>query len=430
VLQQLQPEIRMTASPGATDVDHYPPITIAGQELRAPKDWVKGTHRAMEPVKTLERIRPHLPKAGITRVADITGLDDVGIPVVVAVRPGSGSLAVEAGKGATLHAAATSAAMEAIERFVAEENPCDDVRGTINQVGDRLPCAPEAFSRLSRATLNYDRAMNWTLATDLFTGEETLVPEYLVNLSTTIPSLMAGPWGASSNGLASGNHVPEALCAALYECIERDATSCWGIAHERGAVRPFIEHSTLEGEVINGLIEQVHRADAEVALFWCPTEVGIPTVTAYLWSNKPGVGVYKGYGCHLDPEIAMVRALTEAVQARTIFFAGARDDMLRGQFDAMRRSDILGPESIMENSKPISINDIPDRGTGSFHGDVSVLLESMANAGFTGAYARELELGREFEVAVVRVVTPGLEPYRFPWIAVTDRAKNFVPPAI
>jgi ribosomal protein S12 methylthiotransferase accessory factor len=140
--------------------------------------------------------------------------------------------------------------------------------------------------------------------------------------------------------------------------------------------------------------------------------------------------VYKGYGCHLDPEIAMIRALTEAVQARTIFFAGARDDMLRGQFDAMRRSDILGPESIMENSKPISINDIPDRGTGSFHGDVSVLLESMANAGFTGAYARELELGREFEVAVVRVVTPGLEPYRFPWIAVTDRAKNFVPPAI
>ena len=88
------------------DIDSHPPIRINGQELRAPKDWVKGTHRAMDPALTLERIRPHLPKAGITRIADITGLDDLGIPVVVATRPGSATLAVEAGKGATLHAAA------------------------------------------------------------------------------------------------------------------------------------------------------------------------------------------------------------------------------------------------------------------------------------------------------------------------------------
>ena len=42
-------------------------------------------------------------------------------PVAVAIRPASGTLAVEGGKGITRDAAFTSAAMEGIERYVAEE---------------------------------------------------------------------------------------------------------------------------------------------------------------------------------------------------------------------------------------------------------------------------------------------------------------------
>jgi ribosomal protein S12 methylthiotransferase accessory factor len=178
---------------------------------------------------------------------------------------------------------------------------------------------------------------------------------------------------------------------------------------------------------VGDLLEKIYSADAEIALFWCPTEIGVPTVTAYIWTSRPGVGVYKGYGCHLDPEIAMIRAITEAVQARTIFYAGARDDMLRGMFAALQRSDVAGPQAILANSREISIDAIPNQSTHSFHGDVSVILNRMSQAGFNHVFARELQMGRDFEVAVVRVVTPGLEPYRFPWIGVTDRAKNFDP---
>jgi len=419
----------MTTLPGEeVQLDSHPPIRINGQEFRAPKDWVQGTHRAMEPALTLERIRPHLSKAGITRIADITGLDDLGIPVVVAIRPGSGTLAVEAGKGVTLQAAATSAAMEAIERYVAEECDVRDVRATIGAMRGRLPCPPEAFARLLHSRLVEGTELDWTRASDLFSGDEVLVPAHLVNLDPDVVPLLSGPWGGSSNGLASGNHVPEALCAALYECIERDAISCWRVAHQKGVTRLVIDLATITGEVIGELIEQVHRADAEVALFWCPTEIGIPTVWACLWSKSEGRGVFTGYGCHLNPEIAMVRAVTEAAQARTVYVAGARDDLLRGNFEAMRRSDVASPDSVLANSRLISIHDIPDSATGTFHGDVAVLLGGLAAAGFDRVYARELELGRDFEVAVVRVVTPGLEPYRFPWIAVTERARSFVPP--
>ena len=58
---------------------------------------------------------------GITRLGDITGLDYIGIPVVVAVRPNSRSVSVSQGKGLDLHQATASALMEAIEGFHAEE---------------------------------------------------------------------------------------------------------------------------------------------------------------------------------------------------------------------------------------------------------------------------------------------------------------------
>jgi len=54
---------------------------------------------------------------GITRVANVTGLDHVGIPVVMACRPNARGLAVSQGKGLTLDAAKASAVMESIIFF-------------------------------------------------------------------------------------------------------------------------------------------------------------------------------------------------------------------------------------------------------------------------------------------------------------------------
>lgn len=63
------------------------------------KHFRRGTHRLVPPEVTWERIRPILRTLGITRVADVTGLDDVGIPVHQAIRPASHTLSVSQGKG-------------------------------------------------------------------------------------------------------------------------------------------------------------------------------------------------------------------------------------------------------------------------------------------------------------------------------------------
>ena len=84
------------------------------------KGHKSGTHRVVSPRETLARVQPYLAPMGITRVANVTGLDTIGIPVVMAYRPNARSLAVSQGKGLDLDAARASAVMESVEGYHSE----------------------------------------------------------------------------------------------------------------------------------------------------------------------------------------------------------------------------------------------------------------------------------------------------------------------
>jgi ribosomal protein S12 methylthiotransferase accessory factor len=58
-----------------------------------------GTYRAADPAQTWQRVAPMLGRFGITRAADITRLDDIGLPVHVAYRPAGLTYAVSMGTG-------------------------------------------------------------------------------------------------------------------------------------------------------------------------------------------------------------------------------------------------------------------------------------------------------------------------------------------
>ncbi|HUF45884.1 MAG TPA: YcaO-like family protein, partial [Aestuariivirgaceae bacterium] len=77
-------------------------------------------HRTRSAADTLARLEATKHRFGITRIAVVTGLDRIGIPVALVTRPNSRSVAVSQGKGATLAAAKVSALMEAIELWHAE----------------------------------------------------------------------------------------------------------------------------------------------------------------------------------------------------------------------------------------------------------------------------------------------------------------------
>src|SRR5580698_339805 len=95
------------------------PLGLRSGELGV-KKLRNGTDRAAAICETIDKARRVLDAVGVTRVADITGLDHIGIPVAAAYRPNARSVSVSQGKGVSLEAAQASAAMEAIEGYHAE----------------------------------------------------------------------------------------------------------------------------------------------------------------------------------------------------------------------------------------------------------------------------------------------------------------------
>ena len=128
------------------------------QVLDAPARLRDGTHRAASLAATWKRFAPAMRRAGITRIADITGLDDLGIPVATAIRPLGKSLATQQGKGLTFEAARVSALMESLETWTAEELAIPKLRGSASQLAKRhnivdielLPRPKQKLSRTAR----------------------------------------------------------------------------------------------------------------------------------------------------------------------------------------------------------------------------------------------------------------------------------------
>ena len=85
--------------------DQSPADDESLRESAATKRYFHGTHRVCTPEETLARLQPLLRPMGITRIANVTGLDRTGIPVVMVCRPNARSVTVSQGKGLTLNAA-------------------------------------------------------------------------------------------------------------------------------------------------------------------------------------------------------------------------------------------------------------------------------------------------------------------------------------
>lgn len=204
------------------------PVVPDGSEGPDTKGYRRGTHRTCSPGETYERLRHLMPRCGITRVANVTGLDCVGIPVFVATRPNSRSLSTSQGKGLDPAAARTSAMMEAFESWHGERVRGDGCYLRFSEVSSERGVPPVDVMRITRRgpTTGWvtSSPMNWVLGSDLLSGTTRYVPYDCVSNDLTV-SAKTSPLNRSTNGLASGNTVLEATLHRIYEVIERDAVS-------------------------------------------------------------------------------------------------------------------------------------------------------------------------------------------------------------
>ncbi|MGW6455089.1 YcaO-like family protein [Streptomyces sp. NPDC055078] len=288
------------------------------------KAYFDGTHRTRHPDQTWEAIRPLLMAYGITRVADVTGLDDIGIPVTMAVRPLARTLSVAQGKGATLAAARVSGAMEAIEAWHGERAvPTADVRAPAGDLG--LPYPVTALESHPGSLVTGRTVLDWITARSALDGEPVLVPAACVQLGREAH----GQWrlhlhSASTNGLASGNTRAEAIVHGLAELIERDTISALTDGRGRGRL---VDPDSIADEHCAALIGRLRAAGVWLELWHLPNRFEVPVMSCYLWREDQPTLLVSGSGAHLDPYVALSRAITEAAQSRLTQITGSREDI-------------------------------------------------------------------------------------------------------
>ncbi|MGF1552993.1 MAG: YcaO-like family protein [Paracoccaceae bacterium] len=382
---------------------------------RTPKRFRRGTHRAVAPARTLERVRPILRDVGVTRVANVTGLDRIGIPVVAVIRPNARSLAVAQGKGLDLDAARASGVMEAIEGFHAETAALPLRLAREDEVaapGQRVPLA--ALPRLSGTRIDPARRLLWVEGRDLMHGCACWVPFETVHTDYTLPPVGAsGCLVASSNGLASGNHLAEAIAHGLAEVIERDALTLWNARSERAIAATRVDLDAVACPDCAMLLRRLRDARMAVAAWDVASDVGLPAYYCLIVDELSASGHSgAGAGCHPDAAIALARAITEAAQVRLTYIAGARDDLLPGEYAAEARTE--------KTERARRLMALPDGGrrrvvpapsgpgAETFEEELDAVLERLAGVGVERVVCVDLTKP-EIGLPVARLVVTGLE---------------------
>jgi YcaO-like protein with predicted kinase domain len=383
-----------------------------------PKRYLNGTHRVVEPEVTLARILPLAPRLGITRLANLTGLDRLAVPVAAAYRPNSRSVAVFQGKGTTLEAAKASALMEAAEAWHAERIATSHIRGRYAELAAKgVPVVdPSRLPRSADAAIAPCEAnLGWVEGRDLFTGATRWVPVDLVTADYTAAGPANGPLQATTSGLAAGNHLLEALCHALCEAIERDALALWRLLPDCAQDATTLDLTTADPQLRTTLLDRFAAGGVALRAFDATSDVLVPTVLCLAADEDESSEIQPelGSGCHPDPMLALARAAAEAAQVRLTRIAGARDDLLpesyeRSRYAARARVAREWLRATPPGASGRDCRELPDCAGNTFRRDLEAILARLAAAGLTQAVwvdLTDLEIG----VPVVRVVVPGLE---------------------
>jgi ribosomal protein S12 methylthiotransferase accessory factor len=393
-------------------------IHLFDRTLAARKRLTDGTHRAAPLAETLARARRLMAPLGITRLADLTGLDVIGVPVWAAFRPNGRSLATSQGKGLSAEAAQVSALMESIETWHAEELARDPgrklVTSTARRLAKRAPVVNLAgLPREGRGRPDPNRRTVFVEGWDLVAGAPCWVPLEAVTLDCVL-GRRRPVFAVTSTGLASGNHVLEAIVHGLCEVLERDAEARWRRA--RGQTR--VDLATVTDPGCRTLLDRLAAARQHVTVWDMTSDTCAPAYAAAIMEDprEPawrGLGLYQGFGCHLSPTVALARALTEAIQTRAAYIAGSRDDFLPADY-ARSRDEALMHAIWADVTRPahggdgdtVTLDAWPDLAAPSFEADVRTLVGLCRNVGCDEVVVVDLTRA-DLGVPVVKVLVPG-----------------------
>ena len=270
-----------------------------------------------------ERVPPslHSYRAGANLATACRGIEDLR----------GGLRSEHGGKGVTAVQAEVSALCEALERHSGSYHGDElRIRARLRELGDDAihPNALQLFHERqyeNRVTWNakhspfqfvgepFDPAaeIDWTPVWSLTGRRQRLVPTALLYFGTPARPGARG-LRADSNGSAAGSSPEDALVQGFCELVERDAAALWWYNRTR---MPAVDLDAFGDEWIAGIRETHARLGREVWVLDLTTDLEVPTMVALSRRvDKPAEDIVFGFGAHLDPRIALQRALAEVNQ--------------------------------------------------------------------------------------------------------------------
>ncbi|MCP5197253.1 MAG: TOMM precursor leader peptide-binding protein [Gammaproteobacteria bacterium] len=211
---------------------------------------------------------------------------------------------------------------------------------------------------------------------------------------------------ADSNGVAAGNTIEEAVLQGFLELIERDSVALWWYnCVQRSGVDLHSFHTTYAYRVE----EWLKGRGRDLRILDLTADSGISVFTALSRRMEGLERMIMGFGAHLDPEIALTRAVTELVQllpneSRASCGSSAEFQAWLATADVEDRAYLTpsqGPERV--------VSDFANLATGDLRDDLHVCQDITEKLGLELLVLDQTR--SDIGLPVARVIIPGMRHF-------------------
>jgi ribosomal protein S12 methylthiotransferase accessory factor len=223
----------------------------------------------------------------------------------------------------------------------------------------------------------------------------------------------AGRWCIpDSNGCAAGNVVEEAILQGFLELVERDAVALWWYNRVR---RPGLDLDSFALPYLGEIQDHYASLGRRLWVLDLTADLGITTLACVsARTSGPAEDVLVGFGAHFDPQVALLRAVTEVNQflpsvartrsdGSTVYRFG--DELALRWWREARTAQM--PYLVPDPERPARHREeFEDPSSDDLAADVELCVERAARRGLD-VLVQDLTRP-DIGLPVVRVVVPGL----------------------
>lgn len=234
------------------------------------------------------------------------------------------------GKGLTKTQAYFSAGFELIEHIGSQyTGNVPIIAAKYKDVKNFAIDVPYLASTIMNTNTAYEKfdenvEIDWVVATSLSSADKKLVPAFLVFMFDV--ELKGTLFTTASSGLAAGATLEDAILQGLFEVIEHDA---WIIGQSNPYILPIVDYMSSKSEKVKEIVGKIKSMGYDIITRDYTNDLTIPVFRTFITNRKDfSQYSYNGIGCHILPEVALERSITEAAQFCDSIFGGSKSSLI------------------------------------------------------------------------------------------------------